>query len=245
MARPRVLLVPDMTELEWRARPLIEEWADVASFDAPGVGDEPAPESFSEEAVAERGLAELDRTGWDRCVIVADEFAVPVAVRLARSARERVTALVLGHPSLSFRTHGERPTLNPEVTAAFLQVARTDFRSYVRSMTQLTQGDYDDALAEQYMARLSQEVAVGYLEARLERESTGVEALGELDLAVLLAEHRGCLMFTREGYEDAVAAVPHAETGSYERKPSASPKFAADLRAFCARVLVGEPADAG
>ena len=42
MDRPRVLLVPTLTEVEWKIRPLIEEWAEVASFDAPGVGDEPA-----------------------------------------------------------------------------------------------------------------------------------------------------------------------------------------------------------
>ena len=37
MDRPRVLLVPTLTEVEWKIRPLIEEWAEVASFDAPGV----------------------------------------------------------------------------------------------------------------------------------------------------------------------------------------------------------------
>jgi hypothetical protein len=62
VSRPRILLVPDLTQLEWRNRPLLEEWADVASFDAPGVGDEPPPEEFSVNAVVERGLAELDRS---------------------------------------------------------------------------------------------------------------------------------------------------------------------------------------
>ncbi|MGZ8667343.1 MAG: hypothetical protein ACXWZM_09570 [Solirubrobacterales bacterium] len=33
MSRPRVLLMPSLTEVEWRTRPLIEEWAEVASFD--------------------------------------------------------------------------------------------------------------------------------------------------------------------------------------------------------------------
>jgi hypothetical protein len=244
--RPRVLLVPDMTELEWRTRPMIEEWAEVASFDAPGVGDEPAPAEFSVEAVAGRGLEALDQTGWKRCVIVADEFAVPTAVRIASAVPERVAGLALGHPCLGFSTHGDRPTLNPDVTAAFLQVARTDFRSYVRAMSQMTQGAYDDVLADEYIARLSQEVAVGYLEAQLHGDFGGVEeALSRLEVPVLLAEHRGCLMFTREGYKDAVAAVPGAETASYDLKPSASLKFADDLRDFCTRVLVGEPAEAG
>lgn len=245
MERPRLLLVPDMTQLEWRNRPLLEEWAEVTSFDAAGVGDEPPPEKISMEAMAAHALAKLNGTGWDRCVVVADEFAVPTAIRVATAARDRVAGIALGHPCLGFRLHGERPTLNPEVTNAFLQVARTDFRSYVRSMSQLTQGAYDDVLADEYMSRLSQPVAVGYLETQLEAESSGLEELGEPGTPVLLAEHRGCLMFTREGYEDAVAALPHAETASYDLKPSASPEFAADLREFCARVLVGEHADAG
>ena len=36
--RPRILLVPHFSELDWRIKPLLEEWAHVASFDAPGVG---------------------------------------------------------------------------------------------------------------------------------------------------------------------------------------------------------------
>jgi pimeloyl-ACP methyl ester carboxylesterase len=242
--RPRILLVPDLTQLEWRNRPLLEEWADVASFDAPGVGDEPPPEEFSVNAVVERGLAELDRLGWDRVVVVADEFATPAAIRIANAAEDRLAALALGHPCLGLRAEGERPTLNPEVEAAFLQVARTDFRSYVRAMTQITQGAYDDELADKYMERLSPEVALGYLEAQLGGESVE-RPLRELDVPILLAEHRGCLLFTREGYEDAVAALPDAETASYELKPSTSPEFAADLREFCARIRVGQPADAG
>ena len=244
MSRPNVLIVPDMSELEWRNRPLIEEWAEVASFDAPGVGDEPPPRDFSIEPVVERGLAELERQGWERFVVVADEFATPTAIRLAAEVRDRVEGLVLGHACLELTTEGARPSLSAEVTAAFMQVARTDFRSYVRAMTQLTQGAYDDELAEQYMTRLSPEIAVGYLEARLSGEHLE-QPLRDLDLPILLAEHRGCLMFTREGYDDAVAALPHAETVSYEQKPSVSHEFAADLREFCARVRVGEPADAG
>jgi pimeloyl-ACP methyl ester carboxylesterase len=244
--RPRILLVPDLTQLEWRTRPLLEEWADVASFDAPGVGDEPPPEEFSVDAVVERGLAELDRLGWDRFVVVADEFATPAAVRIAIAARDRLAALALGHACLGFRAEGERPTLNPEVEAAFLQIARTDYRTFVRTMTQATQGAYDDELADTYMELMSQEVAVGYLEAQLEQEPGEIErSLRGLDVPILLAEHRGCVMFTREGFEDAVAALPHAESASYEVKPSTSPEFAAHLREFCAHLRVGEPADAG
>jgi pimeloyl-ACP methyl ester carboxylesterase len=243
---PRLLLVPDMSELEWRTRPLLEEWADVAFFDAPGVGDEPPPKEFSVDAVVERGLAELDRLGWDGVVVVADEFATPAAIRIATAAKDRVAALALGHACLGFLGKRRQRALNQEVEAAFRQVARTDFRSYVRALTQITQGAYDDELADKYMERLSPDVVLGYQEAQPESEAGELEReLRGLDVPILLAEHRGCILFTREGYQDAVAALPHAETASCELKPSASPEFAADLREFCARIRVGEPADAG
>ena len=71
MARPRILLVPFVTQLEWQIEPLLGEWADVASYDAPGVGSEPATEA-SPDAVAARGIAEVERRGWADCVVVAD-----------------------------------------------------------------------------------------------------------------------------------------------------------------------------
>jgi hypothetical protein len=46
MPRPRILLVPHFSDLEWRIKPLLEGWAQVASFDAPGVGGEPPPDAF-------------------------------------------------------------------------------------------------------------------------------------------------------------------------------------------------------
>jgi hypothetical protein len=41
------------------------------------------------------------------------------------------------------------------------------------------------------------------------------------------------MMFTAEGYADAVAAFPRAEAVSTRDKPSASPAFAEALRSFC------------
>jgi hypothetical protein len=41
--RPRLLLVPEFTELEWVIRPKLAEWAEVATYDPPGVGGEPIP----------------------------------------------------------------------------------------------------------------------------------------------------------------------------------------------------------
>jgi hypothetical protein len=54
MSRPRLLLVPSFTELEGGILPLLEEWAEVATFDMPGVGEQPA----DEEAGAPAGAAQ-------------------------------------------------------------------------------------------------------------------------------------------------------------------------------------------
>jgi len=38
MGRPRLLLIPEFTEVTWTIKPRLEEWAEVASYDPPGVG---------------------------------------------------------------------------------------------------------------------------------------------------------------------------------------------------------------
>jgi hypothetical protein len=235
MTRPRLLLVPTLTEVEWGIRPLLTEWADVASYDAPGLGSEQATEGVALEAVAERGLSELDRRGWDRCVVVADEFGVAAAVELADRRPAGVQALALGHPHLSFEREGERAPIRSEMLDAFGQLARTDYKSYVRALSQLTRGAYDDEFADRYMERVPPEVAASWLDLNLPRyeRSRTAEVLYRLDVPLLLAEHRECLLFTRAGYEDAVAAFPAATTASVEEKPSMSPAFAEALREFC------------
>jgi pimeloyl-ACP methyl ester carboxylesterase len=233
--RPRILLVPHISELDWPIKPLLEEWAEVASFDPPGVGDEPEPDAFTTDAVVERGLAELERRGWERCVVVGDEFGAYVAVRLAAAARDRLEALALGHACINLSREGQRPAISPEVCAGMLQMARTDYRSYAHMLTHFSQGAYDDELVARYIERVPREVAVAYLETVLREDDDLEPALRRLDVPLLLAEHRRCLLFTREGYRDAVEAFPEAERGSFEVKPSSSPEFAETLRAFVER----------
>jgi hypothetical protein len=55
MAKHRLLLVPWLPELEWGISPLLREWAEVSSFDAPGVGDESAAAETTRDAIAKRG----------------------------------------------------------------------------------------------------------------------------------------------------------------------------------------------
>ena len=80
--RPRILLVPMLTELEWPTKPLIEEWAEVASYDPPGVGAEPRRELSSASIVA-RGIEEIERLGWDGYFLAGDFWSNAAAVKIA------------------------------------------------------------------------------------------------------------------------------------------------------------------
>jgi pimeloyl-ACP methyl ester carboxylesterase len=234
MARPRILLVPTMTEVEWRIKPLLSEWAEVASFDAPGVGAEPLT-ATTVEAIVERGVAELDRLGWDDWVGVGDEFGSAVAIRVAAARREGLAGLALGHAALSLSRSGSRPRISPEVVDALIQMVATDFRSYVRALSQLTQNAYDDELADAYLERVKPEVGAAYLPELLGpmAEEDMEPVIRSLGVPLLLVEHRGCLMWTPESFEDATAAFPDATTASMEVKPSVNPEFAELLREFC------------
>jgi pimeloyl-ACP methyl ester carboxylesterase len=233
MDKPKILLVPTVTEVEWKIKPLLEEWAAVAAFDAPGVGNEPMTEPTIDAIVA-RGLAELDSRGWDRCVVVGDEVGAAQAARLAAKRPGAARALVMGHPALDLNAGGRRPALNREVRDVLLQIARNDYRSYVRALTQVTQDAYDEELADEYMARATQEITTSYVDeffGRAERLDL-LPALRSLDVPMLLVEHAGCLLWTRESFEDAIAALPNAIRTSVDQKPSVSPAFAQILRDF-------------
>jgi hypothetical protein len=234
----RLLLVPQLTELEWRIKPLLEEWADVASYDAPGVGDEPSTELAVSEAVAQRGLAEVERRGWDRCVVVADEFGVAAATYLANGNSEIVDAIALGHARLSNAIDGERAPLNREVLAGLVQLARHDLRTFVRQLFKLTagvevKGGYSEDLVDSYLERVPGDLLPSFFQTRAEAGVRIDECLRGLDVPMLLAQHKGCLLFTDEGFEDVVAALPNATVERVDEKPSASPEFALALRSFC------------
>jgi len=69
VARPRILLCPQFTEVEWVIAPELEQWAEVATFDSPGVGGQPMPggdiRKLTREVIADRGLEEVDSRGWN------------------------------------------------------------------------------------------------------------------------------------------------------------------------------------
>ena len=235
MPRSRVLLVAQITELEWRIKPLIEEWADVASYDAPGVGDEPPSADDGMDALVTRAVAEIDRRGWTSCVVAGDEFTSAVAIHVAAARPDVVQGLALGHAVLRFSEEGDDAPIAGSVLAAFVQLLETDYRSWVRAYTQLTQGAYDDETMEQFLERVPPETAreVGVLLRSL-RDDAGLEGiLRRVDVPLMLAVHRGCLLFTPEGFRAAAEAFPEAQTVATVEKPNCSPEFADALRRFC------------
>jgi pimeloyl-ACP methyl ester carboxylesterase len=248
VTRPRILLVPTITELEWLVRPLLEQWADIAAYDAPGVGREPAVDAPLFDAVARRGLEELERQGWEKCVVVADEFGGASAVRLALERPGLVQGFAFGHACLSFRRTGERPPLNADVFTAFMQLIRVDYRSFIREDLKIwdprragrRSPAFDlDEMADRWIERVPPETAeaiVDSIEAELERIGDFEPALRSLEVPLLFAQHEECVAFSPEGYEDAVAAFPEARTLRVPTGPNVSPEFAAALREFCGQI---------
>jgi hypothetical protein len=238
MTRPRLLLVPQLSEIEWLNRPALEEWADVASYDAPGVGEEPPVDDFGSEAIGRRGLEELRRRGWDRCFVAADEFGVAAALHLATAAPEVVQGMALGHARLSNAVDGDRAPVNREIHSASGSLIRTDQRAFVHQLFRMTGGErmlggYGEGMVAEFLRRVPVELMLPFWDSRPQEGADFLGKLRALDVPMLLAQHQGCLLFTEDGFEDAVSALPHAQAFRCEDKPSTSKQFASVLREFC------------
>lgn len=248
MARLRLLLIPSFTELEWGIRPRLEAWAEVATYDQPGVGEEPLPRGIEPDrsrapellarwraAASARGLEEIDRRGWTRFVVVTDGRGSPTAVRLARRRPESVLGLAIGHASLSHATEGERAPTRAGVWEALGQLARQGSEAFVRyGIAQMTRGGYSEEVAERMLERFPDMEAVSAMIEALGPEPEPIgEELARLDVPLLLAKHEGCLGHTDEGFEDITAAFPSAETAICPEACPVSPAFADALKRFC------------
>jgi pimeloyl-ACP methyl ester carboxylesterase len=233
--RPRLLLVPEFTEVEWGLiRPRLEEWAEIASYDPPGVGDEPESQTFDRAAIVRRGLDELDRRGWERCFVASDSWGIASAVQLAVARPDAVEGLALGHAKLSFRREGPRPPINAGVFDALTELVEKDHEEFLRHGTvQVTGGSID----EEQAGRMIERFPPGLMQRGWEmitRDDVEVgDLLAQLDCPLLFAKHEGCLGSTDEGFEDAVAAFPHAQTIAVTDAPLTSQEFAEALRGFC------------
>ena len=220
--------------------PLIEEWADVALVAEPWLDD-------GQGAVA--AAAQLEAHGWDSAIVVSDEWSGVKALEFLEARPEAVSGFVFGHACLEFSTDGPRPTLNPEVTATYEQLLHTDFRSYARAISQTTRGDLDDAVVERILEETSHEDVKTMFTRVRSRFGQSFEAiLRGVSAPMLLVRHTECLLWTLEGFEDAVKAFPDAGMLELSRKPSASPEFVDALRRFatdCQRSSTGPAASAG
>ena len=251
MTRPQLLLVPSFTELEWGIRDQLAEWAEVATFDPPGVGAETLPSGLVIEpgsandtlaawrqAAAIHGWSQVEARGWKRVVVVGDAHGCPTAVRIAHSHPEAVAGLALGHAALSASTEGERPPMRSGVWEALIQLAKQGNDALVRyGIAQMTRGGVSDELAEQMIERFpDMDLITATLEALARDPEPIGDDLAELENAgvpLLLAKHEGCLAHTDEGFEDIVAAFPDSETAICPKTCAASPVFAEALRRFC------------
>jgi pimeloyl-ACP methyl ester carboxylesterase len=232
--RPRLLLVPEFTELEWAIRPLLDEWAEVISFDLPGVGDEPPAEWLNRQAVVERALEKLDRRGWQSCFVVGDSWGIASAVQIPLRRPEAVLGLALGHTKLSFRREGERAPINGEVVAALTELIDKDHEQFLRfGITQATGGSIDEDRAAKMVERFPRELLRSGWEAVTRNDVDIGELLARVECPLLFAKHEGCLGSTDEGFEDAVAAFPAARTITVADAPLATEEFAEALREFC------------
>jgi pimeloyl-ACP methyl ester carboxylesterase len=247
MQKPRVLLVPEFTELEWTIRDQLDEWAETASYDPPGVGDEPITPAQIEgvrdgtirarDLFVERGIAEVDRRGWDRFFVVADGWGTATAARIAVVRRDAVRGVALGHASVSYAMDGDRPVVNRQVYEAMGQFLAQGHREFIRhGIVQMTQSSVDEELAGRMIDRFPGQGEWLQLtwDALAAEEPIGDE-LREYGGPLLLAQHVGCLTFSDEGYRDAVAAFPDADTLRVKIAPGVSPEFAEALRDFCRR----------
>jgi pimeloyl-ACP methyl ester carboxylesterase len=233
-ARPRLLLVPSISELEWgRIRPLLEEWADVASYDLPGLGSPEPSGSLDRDALVARGTHELDRQGWDEAVIVGDQFGSGLAVFVAEAWGGTVRGLALGHACLTYTREGPRPAISAIAADFQLQLTRLGRTQADQMFLQGIEMTYGSDVAEGIRARLSPSFTQQYAEVLLANQDIDLEPrLRKLDVPLLLAQHRECGLWMSEGFEDAVAAFPEARTLVVDENPGSSPAFAEALREF-------------
>ena len=233
--RPRVLYVPIFGGFE--AVPfarLTAGWADVESFDTPGAGVRRDQPPGTIEAAAAAGSERLDELGWDRAVLVCDSHGQATGVELALND-PRVAGLCISHAAPRYTTEGDRAPLNEAVYAAAVQLLGTDLRSFGHALTQLTQGNVDDEWVDAFLADVPRATARARTEHLYGCEL--VSRLSGTEVALLLARHVGCMLWTAEGYDDALAAVPHARTVECETVPLGSEPFADAVRSLCAEVF--------
>ena len=159
---------------------------------------------------------------------------------MPRIIQSRPTALrgfALGHAALSARMSGERPVRRAAVWDALCDLIGQGREQFARfAIPQFTRDGIDEDLAAEIIKRVPMPVFEAILEAGREVECDLEDLLRSLNVPLLFAQHKDCVLYTDEGYEDAVAAFPVARTCVTEKTCPADPAFAIALRDFCAEI---------
>ena len=229
--RPRLLLVPSISELEWGLiRPLLEEWAEVAAYDLPGLGEPHSAERLSRDIMVARGVRELEEQGWSEAIVVGDQFGSALAILVAEAWGGDVRGLALGHACLTYRREGPRPAISAIAADFQLQLTQLGRAQADQMFLQGVEMTYGPDVADGIRARLSPSFTQEYAQLLLE------PPLRRLAVPLFLAQHKECGLWMPEGFEDAVAAFPDARTLVTDENPGSSPEFAAELREFAEAV---------
>ena len=217
--KARVLYVPLFIAAESdRFAAIVGDWAEVASFDVP------------EENAAEAAYARLDELEWEHCTLVMDGFAQGIGTEIALHDLARFRAIAVGHAAPRFSTQPPRPTLHPDVISAATQLLENDYMAFWRAVTQLTQGGMPDAWVERWAASVPEERARAMFLGIAETQPPATERLAGFDGPLLLAQHADCVLWTPEGFEDALAAFPEARVIRCPDIPVFDPAFGDALR---------------
>jgi hypothetical protein len=236
--KPRLLLVPSMSELEWgRILPLLEEWAEVATYDLLGLGETESSQPLDVASSVAFGVEELERRAWSTAIIVGDQFGSALAVLVAEAWGGHVRGLALGHACLTFTRDGPRPAISAIAADFQLQLTRLGRAQADQMFLQGVEMTYGADVAEGIRARLSPNFTQQYAQLLLDNQEIDLEPrLRGLGVPLLFAQHKECGLWMPEGFEDAVAAFPDARTLVTEENPGSSEEFAAELREFATAV---------
>ena len=227
--RPRIVLLPTSSPLEWPILPLIEEWADVAVVRGAWIEDGQTPRDVTRE---------MDVRGWDRATVVSDEWAIVKTVELADARPDVFERVAIGHACVEISTQGEQPSLSPEVVDGYQRLMKTNYQMFARALTQTTRGDYDDELVKRFMEDSNHEDVLTMFKRIRALEGQSFEpALRKLDVPMLIVRHSECLLWTPESFDAAKSAFPDAQTAVTREKCSTSPDFVEVLRDFCLQPL--------
>lgn len=212
------------------------DWAEIESFDPPGTGAARDQAPNGVQGVVDAALTRLDELGWDRCCLVSDSHGQAAAIEVALTQPERFAGVCISHAAARYDVGGDRPAVTPAVHDAALQLLETDYRSFARAVTQLTLGQAGDEWVERWIVEVPQRAAQSILGDLTERQPDLVARLSGTELPVVLGQHKGCVMWTPESFEDACAAVPGARVARCDGIPVLEAPFLEAVREIASGV---------